>query len=183
MSSRRNINRFYRGARRHPKWDMGAVPNPRGRSPFRAARRKRGRGLSVILLASIVIFGPNVLDAASLMWRKSEGCAVWSVVDGDTVRMVCPDLGAVSGRILSYDTPELKARCPSELGKAVAATFYLRWQLWTAGEVTARPTGTDRYDRALTVLAVDGELVGRSLVEAGLARWYNGGKRRSWCGA
>lgn len=182
MASRRNISRFYRGARRHPKWDMGRVPNPRGRKPYKPARRKMGRGAWAILLAAIIIFGPNVLDAASLLWRKSEGCSVWAVVDGDTVEMFCPERGAVSGRILSYDTPELKSRCPSELGKALAATFYLRWQLWTAREVTARPTGTDRYDRALTVLAVDGELVGRRMVEAGLARWYNGGKRRGWCG-
>uniref|UniRef100_UPI003B52413E thermonuclease family protein n=1 Tax=Roseovarius indicus TaxID=540747 RepID=UPI003B52413E len=105
------------------------------------------------------------------------------VVDGDTVKMTCPAEGYVSGRILGFDTPEMKSRCPTELVMAVSATFYLRWQLWTAGKVVATPRGKDRYGRVLTLMAVDDELVGTRMVGAGLARWYDGGKRRSWCGA
>lgn len=181
--SRRNILRFWRGARRHPKWDMGTPPNPRGRLPYRPARR-RGRAKAIVfggLLAAFLI-GPAVLDAASLLWRDSKGCRVWMVVDGDTVRMQCPTLGFVNGRLLGFDTPEMKARCPQELARAVAAAYALRWHIWTASEVTATPRGRDRYDRVLTLFAVDGEPISRTLVEAGLARFYDGGQRKSWCG-
>lgn len=95
--------------------------------------------------------------------------------------MVCPDEGAVSGRVLGYDTPEFKSRCTAELIKAVQATYALRWQLWTANEVIANPRGRDRYDRVLVILAIDGENPGKQLVDAGLARWYDGGQRRGWC--
>lgn len=180
MAGMKNVIRFYRGMRRHPKWDMGRPPNPRGRKPFRPV----GRGARTkLLLATVglVLVGPVGLDAASLMWRKSEGCAILTVIDGDTVRLLCPNEGFVSGRILGYDAPEMKARCPRELIKAVSATYYLHWQLWRAGEVVATPRGRDRYDRVLALVAFDGEGVGRRMVDAGLGRWYQGGKRRGWC--
>lgn len=183
MAGSRKILQFWRGARRHPKWDMGTPPNPRGKRPFRPARRA-GRGKVVLFggVLALVLIGPATLDATSLLWRESKGCRVWRVVDGDTVKMLCPKQGLVSGRLLGFDTPEIKAHCPQELARAVAATYALRWRLWTAAEVTATPRGRDRYDRVLTLFAIDGAPVGRSLVEAGLARFYNGGARKSWCG-
>lgn len=178
MARKGKIIRFHRGTRKHPKWDLGTPPNIRGKKPYRPVRRwVFGVGLFTVL------FGPVVLDALSQVWRKSEGCKVWMVVDGDTVRMSCPQTGFVSGRIVGFDTPEMKARCPKELGMAVAATFYLRWQLWTARKVVATPRGTDRYGRTLTLMSVDDELVGARMVGAGLARWYDGGPRRGWCGS
>lgn len=122
------------------------------------------------------------MDAASLLWRESRGCRVLRVVDGDTVNMLCPKQGFVAGRLMGFDTPEFKARCPQELARAVAATYVLRWHIWTAREVTATPRGRDKYDRVLTLFAVDGEPIGRTLVEAGLARFYDGGQRKPWCG-
>lgn len=183
MARKGKLIHFYRGARRHPKWDMGLPPNRHDRKSRRSAGRRRGRNWLLGMAFVLVLFGPVALDAASLAWRKSEGCKVWMVVDGDTVRMICPGQGFVSGRILDFDTPEMKARCPQELGKAVAATFYLHWQLWTAGEVAAIPRGHDRYGRVLTLMAIDGDVVGSRMVGAGLARWYDSGHRRGWCGS
>ena len=183
MSRKRNVIRFWRGARRHSKWDLGAPPNPRGKSSYRPAARRGGWGKVFIAAIALVLLGPPTLDAASLAWRENDGCKIWMVVDGDTVRMYCPVSGFQTGRILAYDTPEFKARCLSELGKAVAATFYLRWMIWTAAEVSARTEGTDRYGRKLTLLLVDGMGVARPMVQAGLARWYEGGHRRGWCGS
>lgn len=180
--SMRNIIRFYRGARKHPKWDIGTPPNPRGRKPYRPAQRGVRMKLA-LALALCFILGPNALDLVSMAWRNSEGCRIWAVVDGDTLRMICPDQGNVSGRILGYDTPEMKARCPQEFGKALAATYYLHWKLWSSREVIATPRGTDPYDRVLVLLTLDGEGAGRVMVDAGLARWYDGGRRRGWCDA
>ena len=112
----------------------------------------------------------------------SSGVVDW-VVDGDTVRMHCPVQGFVSGRLVGFDTPEMNARCPRELGMAVAATYYLRWQLWTAREVVATPRDRDRYDRVLTLMGFDGDLASTRMIRSGLARPYDGGQRRSWCDA
>jgi len=175
------VFRFWRGARQDPKWDLGTPPSLRARKP-RPPRRRRWGGWLVAGALAVMLFGPVALDAASLAWRDSTGCRVWMVIDGDTVRMVCPGPGNVKGRLVGFDTPEMKARCPKELGLAVAATYYLRWQIWTARDVVATPRAQDRYDRTLTLMAVDDELIGTRMVRAGLARWYDGGPRKGWCG-
>lgn len=159
-------------------------PNPRDK--HRDTRRRAGRGL---VLARVLVFGavaiivlPAVADVANGLLKPHEGCRVIGVVDGDTVRMYCPAAGVVRGRIIGYDTPEIfSPGCTFEWAKGIAATFHLRWQLWTASQISARPRGSDRYGRRLTFLTVDGEGVARPLVEKGLAHWYDGGIRRSWC--
>lgn len=181
MARKPKVVRFRRGPRPDRKWDMGTPPNPRGRSPFSAKRRTRLWGWLLGGSMAAFLFGPVVLDAGSLLWRDSEGCRVWQVVDGDTVRMHCPVQGWVSGRIVGFDTPEMKARCPSELMRAVSATFYLRWQIWTASKVTATPRGRDRYDRVLTLFGINDAPIAERMVRAGLARRYDGGRRQGWC--
>ena len=183
MARRKGVTRFYRGARRHPKWDLGTPPGQRRGRPGKRARRRRVWPALLGGAMFLILFGPNILDAGSLLWRDSKGCTVWMVVDGDTVRMHCPVQGFVSGRLVGFDTPEMNARCPRELGMAVAATYYLRWQLWTAREVVATPRDRDRYDRVLTLMGFDGDLASTRMIRSGLARPYDGGQRRSWCDA
>ncbi len=150
------------------------------RRPRRGFGLRLGRVLLAAFLALVLL--PPVGDAANGMLKPAEGCRVVAVIDGDTVRIWCHD-GLHRARILAYDTPELSARCTSELVKAVAATWYLRWQLWRAGKITVRIDGNDRYGRKLILLLVDGEGVARRMVNAGLARWYDGGRRAGWCDA
>jgi endonuclease YncB( thermonuclease family) len=129
-----------------------------------------------------LVLGPSILDAANGAMKPHEGCRILAVVDGDTVRMLCPEAGLVAGRLLGFDTPELSPpRCPSELAKGLAATFVLRWTLWTAHQIVALPRGTDRYGRTLTQVSVDGRNVAGALIGRGLARAYDGGPRASWC--
>lgn len=170
---RGNIVPFSRDYRRAPKFDMGL---PNGRPP-----RRRRKGWIVAAIGALFLFGPPVVDAANGLMKPANGCRVYGVVDGDTVRMYCAVSGFTTGRVLAYDTPEYKARCTSEFFGAIKATFYLRWLLWSANEITARTEGTDRYGRALTLLLVDGKGVAGEMVKAGLARWYDGGPRASWC--
>ncbi len=148
---------------------------------FRLGRGQRrvglGLGLGLLMLA-----GPG-LDTVSLAWRNSEGCRVWAVTDGDTVQAWCGISGPRSVRLLGFDTPELRGRCVSETLRAMAATYRLRWALWTSRETQLVMTGRDdRYGRALARLTVDGRDAGRMLMQAGLARAYTGGKRFGWCG-
>jgi endonuclease YncB( thermonuclease family) len=120
-------------------------------------------------------------DGINAVVKQYPECRVLSVVDGDTVKLSCPQGGVQSARLLGYDTPEVKGACPSETWAATKATFYLRWQLWTAKQIDARVQGMDRYQRALTRVLLDSEDVAERMVNAGLARRYSGGKREGWC--
>lgn len=142
--------------------------------------RKRGVWWPIWVFLALVIAVP-VGDGISAFVKDYPECWVLSVIDGDTVKLFCPEGGAQSGRILGYDTPEVDGACLSETWGATKATFYLRWQLWTARNIEARVEGRDRYKRSLTKLILDGEDVSGRMIKAGLARAYNGGKRAGWC--
>ncbi len=154
---------------------------PGGRAaPGRGGGRWRAAKWGLFLLVGLIVVQP-LGDIANAYLTPHDGCRVIAIVDGDTVRLHCPVGGYRTGRLLAFDTPELRAECMSEFLKAQAATLYLRWMLWRGGHISARLEGTDRHGRALTLLLVDGQGVARPMVEAGLARWYDGGPRAGWC--
>jgi endonuclease YncB( thermonuclease family) len=99
------------------------------------------------------------------------------VVDGDTLY-----LKGVKIRIADIDAPEThEPKCAEEKSLGDRATQRLI-RLVNSGEVALAPIGRDEdgYCRKLRIVKVDGESVGETLVEDGLARWYRGG-RRPWC--
>ena len=99
------------------------------------------------------------------------------VVDGDTLY-----LEGVKIRIADIDAPEThEPKCAAEKALGDRATQRLI-RLVNSGEVTLAPIDRDedRYGRKLRIVKVDGESVGETLVDDGLARWYRGG-RRPWC--
>ena len=100
------------------------------------------------------------------------------VVDGDTIH--------VSGqpyRLLGFDTPETyEPACSQELARGDAATAAMR-ALVSSGRhlaLHALPE-QDRYGRGLARLTADGVDAADLMIEAGHARPYRGGRRRSWC--
>ncbi|WP_428548922.1 thermonuclease family protein [Profundibacter sp.] len=150
-----------------------------GKPPHKKRRSLKWKFIGGVVLV-LLLFGMPVGDIVNGFVKPHEGCRVWQVTDGDTVKIWCND-GSYPARILAYDTPELKARCSSELLMAVRATLYLRWLLWRAKKITVKIDGVDRYQRKLVILLLDGEGVARRMVEAGLACWYDGGRRAGWC--
>ena len=99
------------------------------------------------------------------------------VVDGDTLY-----LKGVKIRIADIDAPETHdPKCPAEKSLGDRATQRLI-RLVNSGEVTLAPIDRDEdgYGRKLRIVKVDGQSVGETLVDDGLARWYAGG-RRPWC--
>ena len=96
--------------------------------------------------------------------------------DGDSLRC-----GFKRVRVIGLDAPEMRARCPAELARAIVARDRLA-KLVEAG-VTLRPRGRDRYRRLLAVvLDAAGRDVADVLVGEGLARPYYGhGRRQGWC--
>ena len=99
------------------------------------------------------------------------------VVDGDTIWYRGTKI-----RIADIDTPEThQSRCAAEAERGAAATQRL-YELVNAGPFTLQSIDRDedRYGRKLRILTRGGTSLGDILVEEGLARYYEGG-RRSWC--
>ena len=158
---------------------------------FRHPARRRGRfgfharNRLALSLALIIIALP-LADAgltAALGLRTGIGdCRVLAVTDGDTVTLWCPPGAPRRARLVGFDTPEVfSPRCAAEWWAGMRATAALRLMLWRAAEVRAVRQGTDRYDRALVSLFVDGQSVARRMIAAGHARPYAGGRREGWC--
>jgi endonuclease YncB( thermonuclease family) len=101
------------------------------------------------------------------------------VVDGDTFKLAGETI-----RIADIDTPETHPpRCAREARLGERATERMQ-DLLNAGPLTLEPYKRphDRYGRRLVVVMRDGRSLGERLVSEGLARRYDGGHRRGWCG-
>lgn len=111
---------------------------------------------------------------------------VLEVVDGDTLRVrlhiwLGQELDTLV-RVRGIDAPELHGKCAAERKKAAAARDALA-QLVAGGHVELRDIRHEKYaGRVLAEThAITGEEVGKTLLENGLVRRYNGGKRAGWC--
>lgn len=99
------------------------------------------------------------------------------VVDGDTFWIDGEKI-----RIADIDAPETHPpRCAGEARLGNAATGRLQ-ALLNAGpvELAIADRDTDRYGRKLRIARRDGQSIGATLVDEGLARSW-GGHRQPWC--
>lgn len=102
-----------------------------------------------------------------------------TVVDGDTLRYA-----GESVRLIGFDTPEVfSPQCPREKELGDRATELLRALLTAASTIDlAFEANRDRYDRRLARVYINNQDLADLMIEAGLARAYDGGQRLSWCG-
>jgi endonuclease YncB( thermonuclease family) len=115
----------------------------------------------------------------------------WPVIgikDGDTLTVNLPGLPStlnpVAVRLRSVDTPESggRAKCASERKLAERATHFTRQAIAAARSIEFRQPSWDKYGGRIDAdVWVDGKLLSDQLIAAGLARQYDGGKRRGWC--
>ena len=168
---------FYGSSRRRPRW------NPSGVTIFNLAMATFlaiwivpdyiGRDIPVAPFASAASADT---EQASFSFCHSGG-GTNCVVDGDTIWYRGDSI-----RIADIDTPETHPpKCEREAELGAAATQRLQ-SLLNAGafSVESIDRDTDRYGRQLRVFTRGGESIGGMLVDEGLARYYEGG-RRSWC--
>lgn len=110
---------------------------------------------------------------------------VISVYDGDTFKAnvkIWPNLNSiVSVRVNGVDTPEMKGKCPYERELAIksrnAAENFL-----SQGKITLHNVKTGKYAGRIIADVKFGQIFLHTyLIDAGLGRPYNGGKRISWC--
>lgn len=160
---------------------------------WKSYRRRRAR-LSARELGLVLLLG-LALGFSAPQWRQDwsrealeealnrsrplaeAGAEPYRVIDGDTFRYDGETI-----RIADIDTPETHApRCREEAELGERATRRLD-HLLAAGPFELEPIDRDedRYGRKLRIVTRDGESLGDMLVEEGLARPYEGG-RRPWC--
>jgi endonuclease YncB( thermonuclease family) len=100
------------------------------------------------------------------------------VIDGDTI--------TVDGervRLMGFDTPEIRSfKCPAEKQLGDQAKARVRSLIDMNGGLTLQyASKNDKYGRRLAQAFVSDWPIGDLLIQEGLARAYNGGKRQSWC--
>ena len=100
------------------------------------------------------------------------------MIDGDTAKV-----GNVNFRLVGYDTPETwKPKCEYEraLGQAATARARELIELAQVVDFVILP-GKDKYGRGLASIYIRGVDLGKVLVNEGLARPYDRGRRAGWC--
>jgi endonuclease YncB( thermonuclease family) len=107
--------------------------------------------------------------------------------DGDTCTFNLPGVPAVFGknisvRLLGIDTPEKYGLCVQEVLMASKAMVLLNLRLRQAKVISLKNVGRDKYFRLDAEVWADGENMSTMLLAEGLARPYDGGKRKGWCG-
>lgn len=138
-----------------------------------------------------------LLTAAALpaLAATGDGIYDWPVlgaIDGDTIKVRMPglpnELQPVKVRVLGIDTPESggRGRCRAERDLAAKASALTRFLINDARvkkrEILFSGLRWDKYGgRINAIVTIDGRSLGDTLVAAGLARSYAGGKRAGWC--
>jgi micrococcal nuclease len=106
--------------------------------------------------------------------------------DGDTCYITAktfPEpLQKMSIRILGIDTPEIKGECTEEKELALKGRELANELFKAAKTIRLENLKWDKYGgRVLADVYLDEELYSKKLIDAGLARPYDGGTKESWC--
>jgi endonuclease YncB( thermonuclease family) len=106
--------------------------------------------------------------------------------DGDTCYVLAPSLPEplqkMSVRILGIDTPEIRGECDAEKKLAYEGREFANKIFRAAEKIEFANLKWDKYGgRVLVDVYLDGKLYKDEIINAGLARPYDGGTKESWC--
>lgn len=138
------------------------------------------------VLAFFLVFATGFKSDAKEIISGPVPVDVIGVYDGDTFTgMARPWLGMtlrLSVRVDGVDTPELRGKCSYERELAREARNFVIEHIM-GREVDLVWIKRGKYaGRAIgTVLLGDGSNLADKIIEAGLGRPYDGGKREGWC--
>jgi endonuclease YncB( thermonuclease family) len=109
-----------------------------------------------------------------------------SAYDGDTFRVDVAEIHPLIGRnmpirLRGVDTPEIRGKCDQEKALAIKARDFVRELLANAETIVLKNIDRGKYFRIVADVSVDGVDLGKTLIENGLGRLYDGGKKESWC--
>ncbi len=137
-----------------------------------------------VAAAALALSSAPVAVAGETLAGPVEGRPL-AVIDGDTIRVLARVwLGQhveIDVRLLGVDAPELKGGCPAERLQAEAARVFVVERLGSA--ILLHDIRHDKFGgRVVARVEVPGTGdLGQALIAAGLARPYEGGRRRTWC--
>ena len=147
---------------------------------------------SLIILFSICICA----KVSATQLAKENHIYNWKViriVDGDTLEIAnefLPEELKLFVRMKGVDTPEKapRAKCKNENILAQKASNYTKNSIENAQKnhqkITFSEIKWDKYGgRIVAKVMIDESDLGQELVRKGLARIYNGDKKKSWCNA
>ena len=136
---------------------------------------------SVILLLAAILFPVTVFASG---WTLP----IVKVIDGDTIQTnvsVLPyPLSNVKIRIKGIDTPEKGhlAKCEYEQIMGTTATKKLIELIGSSKQMVIKNFKHDKYGgRYVADVFIGNVNVGEQMIELGLAKPYDGGKKGSWC--
>lgn len=106
--------------------------------------------------------------------------------DGDTCTFDLVGLPPIFGknisvRLLGVDTPEMRGKCKAEIILAKKAKTFVNDILKRANAIKLLNVQRGKYFRLVSRILVDGKYLDEELIKNGLGRFYDGGKRKSWC--
>ena len=106
--------------------------------------------------------------------------------DGDTCYVTAPTLPEplqkMSVRILGIDTPEIRGECEEEKKLALEARALANKLFREARTIEFGNLKWDKYGgRVLVDVYLDGKNYKDEIINAGLARPYDGGTKQGWC--
>jgi len=124
-------------------------------------------------------------DAADKQWRSIAGpvsAQIVRIIDGDTLEVDAhPWPGhavRVSVRLRGIDTPERRSRCPDQRRAAQMARNELERLVSSVPTVELiNVSGGKYYGRVLADMMAGSRDIASAMLESGLARPYQGGKR------
>ena len=115
---------------------------------------------------------------------------VTRVIDGDTIEVRIPEhpepFELLSVRLNGVDTPEKggRAKCDAERLLGDEATAFVAARIKPGDTIqVANPFRGKFAGRVVADIILDGHQLAKLLIDAGLARAYDGGTRGSWCEA
>ncbi|WP_373000189.1 thermonuclease family protein [Marinobacter sp.] len=137
--------------------------------------------IALRLIALLLVSLPAFAEYGSAVVSE-----VTSIYDADTFRANISGWPPIIGerapiRVKGVDAPELRGKCESEKVQARKAKKFTVAKLRGARTIRLDELERGKYFRILAVVYVDGENLAQALINAGLARPYDGGTRQGWC--
>jgi endonuclease YncB( thermonuclease family) len=142
-----------------------------------------------VLLFSIItvsLSAGQAIAGKKIYMERITVSEVTSIYDADTFRINIDGWPPFVGermpvRISGVDAPEIRGKCNEEKTAARKAKQYTVAMLRGAKHIELRNIRRGKYFRLLADVYADGKSIAEGLINAGLARSYDGGARRGWC--
>lgn len=138
------------------------------------------------LVIAVVLLAFTGAPAQASDYGSATVTRVTSVYDGDTFRADIEGWPPIIGeripiRVKGADTPEIRGKCEEEKRQARLAKQYTVAALRGAEVIELEAIERGKFFRIAARVMIDGKDLAPGLIQAGLARPYDGGSRKGWC--